>query len=102
MSSVAGDLMSLMPSSLAWSSCASSSICGGVSPACSPWSSTIWSTSVWSVWVVPLLSTGDGSTVAGYGLGGGCRWSEACPEDLGESMLALNSHGASSEGSPPI
>jgi hypothetical protein len=33
-------------------------------------------TSVWSVFCVPLLSTGDGSTVAGYGLGGGCRWSE--------------------------
>jgi hypothetical protein len=41
-------------------------------------------TSVWSVLQVPLLSTGDGSTVAGYGLGG-ARWSEVF-EDLGESI----------------
>jgi hypothetical protein len=59
MSSVFGDLMSFR------SSWASSSI------------------SVWSVALVPLLSTGDGSTVAGYGLGGGTRWSE-CVEDLFE------------------
>lgn len=42
-------------------------------------------TSVWSVLQVPLLSTGEGSTVAGYGLGGGTRWSEVL-EDLGESI----------------
>lgn len=44
-------------------------------------------TSVWSVWAVPLLSTGEGSTVAGYGLGG-CRWSEVF-EDLEESIRSL-------------
>jgi hypothetical protein len=46
--------------------------------------SSAGSTSVWSVLQVPLLSTGDGSTVAGYGLGG-ARWSEVF-EDLGESI----------------
>lgn len=30
-------------------------------------------TSVWSVAFVPLLSTGEGSTCVGYGLGGGSR-----------------------------
>lgn len=35
---------------------------------------------------MPLLSTGEGSTVAGYGLGGGTRWSECAPDDLGESI----------------
>lgn len=55
-------------------------------------------TSVWSVWLVPLLSTGEGSTVAGYGLGGGWRCSEACPEDLGESMLVEQSHWSPSGG----
>lgn len=43
------------------------------------------STSVWSVLTVPLLSTGEGSTVAGYGLGGGTRWSDVL-EDLGDSI----------------
>ena len=55
-------------------------------------------TSVWSVWTVPLLSTGEGSTVAGYGLGGGGRggggrawnllektWANV-PGELGESV----------------
>lgn len=42
---------------------------------------------MWSVWLVPLLSTGEGSTVAGYGLGGGCKWSEVL-EDLLEKTLA--------------
>jgi hypothetical protein len=83
MSSVAGDRISLMLSSLTWFSCASSSICGGVSPA--QLQCTIAaSTSVWSVLQVPLLSTGEGSTVAGYGLGG-ARWSEVL-EDLGDSI----------------
>lgn len=50
-------------------------------------------TSVWSVWTVPLLSTGEGSTVAGYGLGGGCRWSDVCAEDLGKAMLVGTAHG---------
>lgn len=76
MSSVFGDLMSFM------SSCASSSICVG-QPLHS-WESSCLAhvpTSVWSVALVPLLSTGEGSTVAGYGLGGGSRWS--APDDLG-------------------
>jgi len=47
-SSVPGDLMSLMLSSLTWFSCASSSICGGVSPAGSQ-RDVAASTSVWSV-----------------------------------------------------
>jgi hypothetical protein len=33
-----------------------------------------------------LESTGDGSTVAGYGLGGGRRWSDVVPDDLGDSI----------------
>lgn len=47
-------------------------------------------TSVWSVLQVPLLSTGEGSTVAGYGLGGGTRWSDVL-EDLGESISTRSS-----------
>ena len=60
------------------------SVVGLVSPAIAQ-HGVAASTSVWSVLTVPLLSTGEGSTVAGYGLGGGTRWSEAL-EDLGDSI----------------
>jgi hypothetical protein len=46
-------------------------------------------TSVWSVAFVPLLSTGEGSTCVGYGLGGGSRWSEVAPEDLEGAISML-------------
>lgn len=85
--SSSGDLMwiSLPSSSLGGFTCASSSICkrvsarsGGTAPAACT-----------SVPLVPLLSTGEGSTVEGYGLGGGCRWSAF--EDLAVSVSAAPS-----------
>jgi hypothetical protein len=75
MSSGPGDLMSLMPS------CASSSIWAWGQHGELLHGAAALGTSVWSVALVPLLSTGEGSTVAGYGLGGGTRWSEWAPED---------------------
>lgn len=63
MSSPSGDMreLELCSSSLSWFTCASSSICGAVSLGhCFP----VQAVST-SVDTVPLLSTGEGSTVAG-------------------------------------
>lgn len=48
-----------------------------------------------SVDPVPVLSTGDGSICAGYGLGGGRRLSDGCvPEELQGEALAIYLQGA--------
>jgi hypothetical protein len=59
-------------------------------------SSSSTSMSVASVEVEFVDSTGDGSTVAGYGDGGGCKEAESdVPESLGQGALELGDESIS-------